>query len=168
MNEKLEGHFSYDLYSFFFISFYPCKNTIENNNKCKPKEQMDYYLKSSFVTFQMQDVEMTPQNYSSPLLHRNKDVYTTVGKQLFKDIHVFFQIVNLETDVDIFGFENFKKVEKETFLKYDYTSIMSNIVENDIYETGESICDITLKLSDKVLTEKRTYTKLVEIISNIG
>ena len=115
MNETLIGHFSYDLYSFFFISFYPCKNTTENKNKCKPKEQIDYYLKSTFVTFQMQDVEISPQNYSSPLLNRNKDIYTTVGKQLFKEIHVFFQIVNLETDVDIFGLENFQKTKKKHF-----------------------------------------------------
>ena len=168
INETLIGHFSYDLYSFFYISFYPCKNTTENKTKCKPKEQIDYYLKSTFVDFQMQDVEMTPQNYNSPLLNKDKDIYTTVGKHIFKEVHVFFQIVNLETDMDIFGFENFQKIEKETFLKYDYTSTMSNIIENDIYETGESFCNVTIKLSDKVLTEKRVYTKLVEILGNVG
>lgn len=45
---------------------------------------------------------------------------------------------------------------------------MSSIIENDIYVTGQSFCDVTLKLSDKVLTQKRTYTKLVEILGNIG
>ena len=168
MNETLLGHFSYDIYSLFFISFYPCINTTENKNKCKPKEQIDYYLKSTFVTFQMQDVELTPQNYSSPILNRDQDIYTTVGKQLFTEMHVFFQIVNLETDVDIFGLENFQKLKTETFLKYDYSSTMNNIIENDIYKTGESFCNVTLKLSDKVLTEKRTYTKLVEILGNVG
>ena len=168
MNETFIGHFSYDIYSFFFISFYPCKNTTDNKNKCKSKELMDYYLKSTFIAIQMQDVEMTPQNNSSPLLQRIKDVYTTVGKNLFKDIHIYFQIVNLETDVDLFGFENFQKVEKKTVLKYDYSSIMTNIIENDVYETGESFCNVTLKLSDKVLTEKRTYTKLIEILGNVG
>ena len=63
----------------------------------------------------MQDVEMTPQNYSSPLLNRDKDIYTTVGKQIFKEMHAFFQIVNLETDVDIFGLENFQKTKKKHF-----------------------------------------------------
>ena len=45
---------------------------------------------------------------------------------------------------------------------------MSSIIENDIYETGESFCNVTLKLSDKVLKEKRTYTKLVDILGNVG
>ena len=65
----------------------------------------------------MQDFEMTPQNYSSPLLNRNKDIYTTVGKELFKEIPAFFQIVNLETDVDIFGLENFQKIKKKINFK---------------------------------------------------
>jgi hypothetical protein len=116
----------------------------------------------------MQDVEMTPQNYSLPILTRDKDIYTIVGKKLFKEIHAFFQIVNLETDMDIFGLDNFKKMKTESFLKFDSISIMSNIIENDILATGESFCDVTLKLSDKVLTQKRTYTKLVEILANIG
>ena len=168
MNETLIGAFSYDLYSLFFISFYPCKNSTENGNKCKPKEEIDYYLKSTFVSFQMQDVDMTPQNYKNPILTRDKDIYTTVGKKLFKEIHAFFQIVNVETDIDIFGLDYFKDIKKETFLKYDSSSFMSSIIENDIYVTGQSFCDVTLKLSDKVLTQKRTYTKLVEILGNIG
>ena len=64
----------------------------------------------------MQDVELTPQNYSSPIFNRDKDIYTTVGKQLFTEMHVFFQIVNLETDLDIFGLDNFQKLKTETFL----------------------------------------------------
>ena len=43
MNFTLEGHFSYDLYSLFFIQFFPCVNTTENN-KCKPIDEIDYYL----------------------------------------------------------------------------------------------------------------------------
>ena len=38
MNETLIGHFSYDIYSLFFISFFPCVNSYNNKNKCKPIE----------------------------------------------------------------------------------------------------------------------------------
>ena len=167
MNETLVGHFSYDLYSLFYISFFPCVNTTENNNHCKSREDIDYYLKNTFLSFQMQDIEMTPQYYNSPVLARDKDIYTTVGKKLFKEIHALFQIVYVETDLDFFGLNSFQTIKTNKFLKYDSISIMSNIIENDIYITGESFCDVTFKLSDKVLTQKRTYTKLVDILSNI-
>ena len=168
MNETLIGHFSYDNYSLFYISFYPCVNSSENNNKCKPLEVIDYYLKDSFISFQMQDIELTPQNYNSPIFQRDKDIYLKIGKKLFQEIHAFFQIINIETETDYLGFNNFHSFKTETFLKYDSVSILSNIAEKDIYETGDSFCDVSLKLSDKVLTQRRTYTKLLEILGNIG
>ena len=168
MNETLIGHFSYDNYSLFLISFFPCVNTTENKNKCKPLEVIDYYIKDSFVSFEMQDVELTPQNYNSPALQRDKDFYTKVGKKIFQEMHTFFQIVNVETETDFIGFNNLYSFKSEKFLKYDTSSILTNLVDCNIYETGDSFCEVTLKLSDKVLTQRRTYTKLLEILGNIG
>jgi hypothetical protein len=168
MNETLIGHFSYDNYSLFLISFFPCVNTTENKNKCKPLEVIDYYIKDSFVSFEMQDVELTPQNYNSPALQRDKDFYTKIGKNIFQEMHAFFQIVNIETETDYLGFNNFDSFKSQKFLKYDSLSILSNIVDRNIYETGDSFCDVTLKLSDKILTQRRRYTKLLEILGNIG
>ena len=168
MNETLIGSFSYDNYSLFFISFFPCVNTSENNNKCKPIEVIDYYLQDTFISFQMQDIELTPQNYNSPALQRDKDFYAKIGKKIFQEIHAFFQIVNIETETDFIGLNNFHSYKTETFLKYDSVSILSVFAERNIYETGESFCEVSLKLSDKVLTQRRTYTKLLEILGNIG
>jgi hypothetical protein len=170
MNESFIGHFSYDNYSFFYVSFFPCKNSTDNNNHCRSKQEIDYYLNGTFLTFHMQDVEMNPQQYDSPVIPRDKDVYTTVGKKLFKEIHAFFQIVKIETDLDMFGIENFKYMKRNEFLKYDSLSVMSNIMEKDIYDTEKevSFCDVTLKLSDKLLIQKRTFTKFTEILGNIG
>ena len=167
VDDKLLGHFSYDYYSFFFIQFFPCKNTTDNSN-CQTREKMDYYLKSTFVSFQMQDIEITPLNFSYPVIPRDVDIYSTIGKKLFQEMHVFFQIVNIETDLDPIGFSDFQNVKSEKYLKYNSLVQMSNILENDIYETGESFCNITIKLTEKVLTEKRRYTKLIEVMRDVG
>ena len=45
---------------------------------------------------------------------------------------------------------------------------MSNIIEDDIYIMGDSFYEVSLELSDRALIERRTYTKLVDILSNIG
>ena len=168
VNETLIGHYSYDYYSFYYIEFFPCISTTENNNHCKPLEIIDYYLKSTFLTFQLQDVELTPQNYRSPVRVRDQDAYTTVGKKLYQEIHVYFQIVNIETDLDIIGFTEFQYYRAQKYLKYDETVQMTNINEEDIHETGNSFCDVTLKLSEKVLTERRRFTKLIEVLRDVG
>ena len=167
MDFILEGHFTYDLYSFFYIQFFPCVNSTENK-KCKPLEEIDYYLKNTFVSFQMQDIELTPNNYSHPIRPRGADIYASVGKKIFQEIHSYFQIVNIETDLDLIGFDEFKNIKTDTYLKYDEMEIMSNIVENNIYETGESFCDFTIKLSENIRVERRTYTKLITILGEVG
>ena len=167
VNDKLLGHFSYDYYSFYFIQLFPCRNTTENS-KCQTREKMDYYLKSTFVSFQLQDIEITPLNFSHPVIGRDLDVYATVGKKLFQELHVLYQIVDIETDLDLLGFSDFQNVRTEKYLKYNSLIQMTNILENDLYETGESFCNITIKLTEKVLTEKRRYTKLIEVMRDVG
>ena len=139
-----------------------------NKNNCKTKEKMDYYLQSTYVSFEMQDIELTPLNFSYPVRGRDVDIYSTVGKKLFQEIHVFFQIVNIETDLDPLGLSEFQNVRREKYLKYDSFVQMTNILEDDLYETGESFCNVTIKLTEKVLTEKRRYTKLVEVLRDVG
>ena len=167
MDFILEGHFTYEYYSFFYIQFFPCVNTTENK-KCKPLEIIDYYLKNTFVSFQWQDIKLTPKNYSYPIIARDADIYGTVGKKMFQEMHAYFQIVHIETDLDFIGFDEFENIKTETYLKYDELIIMSNIMENNIYETGESFCDFTLKLSENIRVERRTFTKLITILGDIG
>ena len=167
MDFVLEGHFSYDMYSFFYIQFFPCVNT-STKHDCKPLEVIDYYLKNTFVSFEFQDIELTPHNYKTPIRPRAADIYTTVGKKLFKEIHAFYQLVNIETDMDWIGFDEFENYKSEKYLKYDKMSIMNNLIEENIYETGDSFCDITIKLSENVLTERRIYTKLITVLGDVG
>ena len=166
-NYILEGHFSYLLYSFFYIEFFPCVNTTKEQN-CKPIETIDYYLKNTFISFEIENIELTPKNYKHPTRPRNVDVYTTVGKKLFQEIHVYFEVVDIETDMDWFGFDEFEKIKTERFLKYDEMIIMSNLIENDIYKTGEKFCDTTFKLSENVRTQRRVYVKFVAILADVG
>ena len=163
----LEGHFSYYLYSFFYVQFFPCVNTT-HEQKCKPLEDIDHYLENTFVSFSIEDIELTPKNYENPTRPRNKNVYTTVGKKLFQEIHAFFEVVNIETDLDWFGFDEIENIKTETHLKYDETFIMSNLIEDDIYKTGEPFCDVTFKLSENVHIQRRIYTKFVTILGDIG
>ena len=152
INEKLFGHFSYDYYSFFFCSFFLVLilQIIINAN---PKKKLIIIYKV-LISFEMQDIEITPLNYSYPVRGKDVDIYSTVGKKLFQELHVFFQIVNIETDLEPFGLSDFQNVSSEKYLKYDSLVQMTNILDNDLYETGEPFCNVTMKL-----TEKRRYPK---------
>ena len=168
LDQLLQGHLTYDIYSYFKVGFFPCINSTQNNFTCKPLSVIKQYLTRTFVTFKMEDIDLTPQKYNSPVQLRGKEVSANIGSNLFKDVHSYFQVVNIETDEDILGFDSLSKIKKEKYLKYDQSIILSSLKEKNIFESGESLCDITIQLSEKELTQKRTYTKLVEVLGDVG
>ena len=165
----LEGHTTYDVYSYFQITFYPCVNTTKNNNKCKPIEKIREALDSTMVTVKIQDIELTPENYYSPTQVRGKELSSPVYKNLYQNIAAYFHIVHIETDIDFIGFELFKNIQTQTYFKYDGTFILPSINEKDIYNNfHEPLCHISIQLTEQILTLKRTNTKLVEVLGDVG
>ena len=163
LNHRLEGHLTYDVYSYYLVKFFPCVN----QPFCAPIDIVKQYLSKTFVTFKMEDVDLTPQIYNSPVMLRGKEVSASVGKSLFQDVHSFFQVVNIETDEDIVGFEGLNSIKKEKYIKYDQSTILSQLKE-DVFTTGDSIVDVTIALSERELTQKRTYPKLITVIGDVG
>ena len=170
MNETLKGHFSYNHYTYFFIQLFPCKNTTENNNHCKPREELDLYLNSTFFSMEFEDVELAPNNYKEPVSQRNQDIYFKVGKKFFQEVHIYYQILEIETDEEKYGLEinEQEDLRKEQFLKYHSIYQMPSLLEEDIYDTGQPFCNITIKLFDQIRTQRRTYSKLFSIWGDVG
>ena len=169
MNVTLEGHTTYDVYSYFQIYFYPCVNTTENNNKCKSPEIIQSMLGLSLVTVKIQDVELTPENYNSPIELRGKELSSPAYLNLYQNIQAYFHIVHIETDTDYIGFELLKNIETKTYFKYDDTFILPSINNIDILNTlHQAYCHVTIQLSEQILTIKRTNTKLTVVLGDIG
>ena len=164
----LQGHTTYDVYSYFYVGFYPCVNTTTRKN-CKPQEEIDKYLKNCYVSFKMQDIELTPQLYHSPVQLRAKEVNSPAAKNLFQNINAYFQIVELETDNDDVGFEALSNIKKEHYMKYDVPIVLSRLNDNySEYHAGQPLCDVTVSLKEQVLTIKRSNKKLVEVLGEVG
>ena len=164
----LQGHTTYDVYSYFYVGFYPCVNTTTRQN-CKPPEVIDQYLKNTYVIFKMQDIELTPQKFRTPIQLRGKEVNSPASKNLFQNINAYFQIIELETDNDVVGFEGLSNIKKEKYLKYDGPIVLSRLIDDySEYKDGQALCDVTVQLTEQVLTIKRTYTKLIEVLGDVG
>ena len=170
LNHTLRGHLTYDVYSYYLVRFVPCINSTLNNNHCKSIEEIRKYLTKTALTFKMEDVDLTPQDYHNPVVLRGKEVSAYVSKNLFQDIHSFFQVVNIETDEDLIGFEAFGSIKKEQYIKYDQAVFVSQLSRSNLDQTvwNESIADVTIALSEKELTQKRTYPKLIVVLGDVG
>ena len=49
MNVTLEGHITYEHYSYFVIKFFPCVNSSLNNFKCLSPEKIESYLNYALI-----------------------------------------------------------------------------------------------------------------------
>ena len=117
----------------------------------------------------MQYIELTPQKYRIPIQLRAKEVNSPASKNLFRNINAYFQIIELETDNDVVGFEGLSIIKKEKYIKYDGPIVLSRLIDNySEYKPGQALCDVTVQLTEQVLTIKRTYPKLIEVLGDVG
>jgi hypothetical protein len=93
-----------------------------------------------------------------------------VFKDLYQLIYSYIQIVNIETDEDITGLNFFTDtIRKEQYMKYESSFLIASpLFYGDILQTGGPICDVTLQLSSKVLTQKRQYIQLIDVLGDVG
>jgi hypothetical protein len=165
--EMLRGYITTEDYSYIQLDIFPCNN-LTSNYTCKPREDIDWIFENTYVEFRIQDLELTPQLYETPVQFERKDIQGVAFKNLYQKIYTHLQIVNIETDEDIFGLKDFL-IKNEKYLKYDESYIYTNPREHDIFDTeGEPLCTIIIQLAGKVLTQKRTYPKLIDVLGEVG
>ena len=167
-NQLLEGHQTYDKYSYFNIEFFPCVNSTENNNICASKELIGLLLNKFGVTFAMQDIDLTPQDYENPVDYRLKEVSLKVASDLYLEVHSFWRVVNVETDEDVIGLGTSNNIRKAKYLKYDKAQMLYSNSKLNLESANTPLVSFTVGLSEQELTETRSYPKLIAVIGDVG
>ena len=153
----------------FAFKIYPCKNTSENNNHCKSKEIIDYYLNGNNFVIILEDILITPLQFERPVKERTNELYTTLFKNFGQYLYIEMQIVNIETNNNIIGFDFLTNEKSENFIKYDTLEIIPQPGydlndENNNYP----VCEVEFQLKDKIFSEKRQYTQLIDVLGEVG
>ena len=166
----LEGYSTLERYSYVKVNFKRCVNTSENNNHCFPMEVIQQYLYATNIDTMIEDIELTPRDHDNPIHHLERDIPGPTYKDLHLMIYVYMQIVIIETDDNIIGFEALSDTKVEKYLKYDTTWIIPspNLYGDFTVNPNAPLNDITIQLAPDVLTLKRTYVKLIDILGDVG
>ena len=167
----LEGYSNLNVYSYFDISFYRCVNETDGGI-CLPIEVIDEYLTAAQLSVTMQDIDLTPQDYESPIKEQEKDIPGPLYRDLHQEIYGYMQVTLLETEENIIGFEALSNIKTEMYLKYDHAWVISspNIYGNYKEEKGKfaPMTNIRIQLANKVLTLKRYYVQLIDVLGDVG
>ena len=169
VQEELAGYSNLDLYSYYYIAIIPCIGYNLKGEVCQPLDKVTQFFTQTYLEFKMQDIVMTPKDYDNPSEARNMDIKGPVFSALYQSIYTYMQIVNLETDKDWLGFEALSDIKKEQFLRYEESWIIAAPSPHTYgLQVATPVCDITVQLSAKVLTTKRTNIKLIEVLGDVG
>ena len=166
----LEGYSHLETYKYLYVIFYPCIGYAPDGRACKDQNFVtNFFAQGAKITFNIQDIELTPHIYDTPSQPLERDIAGPAFLTLYQQIYTYLQIVILETDQDVIGFEGLSSVETQQFLKYDESWIVAapsphanGLVPNF------PMCEVTVQLSAKVLTQKRKNTKLIEVLGDVG
>ena len=122
------------------------------------------------IELKIQDNYLNPEDYENPVTRRRVDMNSPVFKDLYQMIYSYLQIVNIETDEDITGLNFFTDhTRKQIYTRYDESFIIASpLFYGDILISGAPIADATLQLAAKVLTEKRQYLQLIDVLGDVG
>ena len=164
----IQGHTTLDAYSYFYVTFYPCINGKRGRTNCAPQEFVKQVLNQNLLMVKMEDIELTPQKYNSPIQVRTRELSAPVMDSLYNNIQAYFHIIDMQTDNDILGFEMITNKVREKHFKYDVTFMVNSINTALPTDTGEAYCNIQLQLTEQMISIERTYTKLVEVLGDVG
>ena len=166
----LEGYSNLERFSYFNVKFYPCVGTTKDGKPCYDYDIKKEFFQKNVIELKLQDNDINPEDYETPVIRREVDLNSPVFKDIFQLIYSYIQIVNIETDEDITGLNFFSDtIRKQQYTRYDESFIITSPpLFGDILTTGGPIADVTLQLAAKVLTEKRQYTKLIDVLGDIG
>ena len=164
----IQGHTTLDAYSYFYVTFYPCVNGKKGRNNCQDPSTVKLLLTQTLLMVKMEDIELTPQKYKTPVQVRTRELSAPVMDSLYNNIQAYFHIISIQTDNDILGFEAFSNSVEEKHFKYDVTFMVNSINTNLPTDTGEAYCNIQLQLTEQMISINRTYTKLIEVLGDVG
>ena len=163
-NLSLIGGYKYERMSNLRINLYPCVNTTENNNHCKPQETIDEYIKGGYFSILIKDIGLNPSNYSFPIVYTLQDLYTSIDKSIHRDLVIYYGVTEILTDTSLFQ----EKIKTEKYLQFRKDAKTFYFRDASEYYEGKHIISIDFILDDIIFVQKRTYTKVTDILSIIG
>ena len=168
VNQTFEGYSYLDRFSYFNLQIYPCINQTKDGRPCKDYNTLYNFFKKNLIEFKMQDNMLTPEDYKSPGKPSKKNLTCPIFLHLFQQTYSYIQIVRVETNEDITGIDIMPKNKVEVFTKYQDSFFIANPGSDEILKTGGPVCDLTLQLAANVLTQRRNYKTLLDVMEEVG
>ena len=155
------------LVDYLRVEIYPCQNSSEGNDFCESPEIIEEELSDKLFIIYFQDIMLTPLNFDNPIKNKINNLNTQIYKNLGQYLYAEMQIIKVETSTNIIGLDFLTEPKVEQFIKFDNEVILpfpGSSLDND--DNPMSIFE--LRVNDRILSEKRQYAQLIDVLGEIG
>ena len=171
VNFVLEGYTTLDRYSYIKLNFEPCRPG--GDVECADPYTLYSLLYATSIDSIIEDIELTPRDHDNPVQRLERDIPGPTYLELYQMVYVYMQLVIIETDDNIIGFEALSNTDVQKHLKYETSWIISRplLFGKTVFDPDQpapDLNDITIQLSPNVLTQKRTYVRLIDVLGDVG
>ena len=175
---------SYDLSSFYClkninINFEGYSGAVNNTNiilmvnkcnprssrvQCKSPEDIDKKLDGKKMLILSEDFDITPNDFEHPVKEKLNVNTMEISLAQLQTYAAFYQLTNIETDYNLFGFEALADIKKEKYLVYHSSLVM----QTQMPPNSTQAVIYYIAMNEKVLTNQRKYTQFVDVLGDVG
>ena len=165
-NLSLSGRFGDNIngYDILEIHLNKCENKSDNLVICKSNEEIDEYIKNSYLEIIYLSQSPEHNNYNYPIAEFVKNELYVVAKGNTKRYYHYFSLAEYISDNGFF----FKKHKTYSFFETDYTRLDFVQEEDQEYYSSSALLEVALTCTDRKNVYTRTYVKIQDVMRNIG
>ena len=160
---ELEGYSSAENNTYIQIFINRCTDPSPKRIVCKDPNTIESALNNQNLYIFSEDFDITPYDYEHPVKEKLNVNQCPIRTDQFQTFVGYYQLIRIETDRNLFGFEALADIKTEQYLTYHSALIMSSAA-NPYYP----VIMYNLMMTEKILTNQRTYTQLVDVLGDVG
>ena len=160
---ELEGYSSAENNTYIQIFINRCTDPSPKRIVCKDPNTIESALNNQNLYIFSEDFDITPYDYEHPVKEKLKVNQCPIRTDQFQTFVGYYQLTRIETDRNLFGFEALADIKTEQYLTYHSALIMSSAA-SPYYP----VIMYNLMMTEKILTNQRTYTQLVDVLGDVG
>ena len=161
---ELEGYSSAENNTYIMIYINRCLGKSPKGLDCKDLKTVNDNLQDHNLLIFSEDFDITPYDYEHPVKEKLNINTCPLRIDQLQTFVGYYQLTRIETDRNLFGFEALADIKTEQYLVYHSALIMSTATRNDI----PPVILYNIMMTDKILTNQRTYTQLVDVLGDVG
>ena len=153
-DHDLEGYTAAENFTTLIININKCHHQTRDHRPCKNDTEIKNALDKKNLIIFSEDFDLTPYNYEKPVKEKLTINRCPIRLDQFQTFVGYYQLANIQTENNLFGFEAFSDIKSEKYIIYHSALIMTSEMTG-----GPEVMTYNILLKENTLTNLRTNTQ---------